>query len=271
MSSASVIIICKLIINIYYARITARVRCLWILFGQYSFCINSLSRARRQPGNFASHERRAKLRRLHDPRSRGDLFHSLSLSSSSRLPLFYVSAIVIKSARRTGRGLLQLPSTPHCSFVGLSPMHSRSAAPVSSTASPFHPPVVRPSVSPSYPLLHRPSPVSPPLSVCHETRVKTYLVRFVRRRERKRRRRAGEEEKSRKEVAARGNESETHVTDPVFSSPLASRCPLGSSAARLSRRNCRDIEECHGGAEFIRGRTISLSYPRVAHRDPGQG
>lgn len=73
---------------------------------------------------------------------------SLFISFSIRLPLFYVSAIVIKSARRTGRGLLQLPSTPHCFSNRLFPMHSRSATLVSPTVSPSPLLVVRPSVSP---------------------------------------------------------------------------------------------------------------------------
>lgn len=43
---------------------------------------------------------------IHD---RARISLSLSLLFSIYLPLFYVSAIVIKSVRRTGRGLLQLP------------------------------------------------------------------------------------------------------------------------------------------------------------------
>lgn len=83
-----------------------------------------------QPANlpFASRERRVKLQRLHDPRYRHRVSLSLSLTfpplrsclvavavrqhPSSSLLRLIVPAIVIKSARRTGRGSLQVPSIP---------------------------------------------------------------------------------------------------------------------------------------------------------------
>lgn len=111
---------------------------------------------------------------------------SLSLSfflcvpSSIRLLLFYLSTvptIVIKSARRTGRGLLQLPSNPYCPSVHLPPMDSGSFSLPSLSSS-----LISPLYAPLY-LPYALTPFSPPLSVCHELHVKTYLVSFAQWRE----------------------------------------------------------------------------------------
>lgn len=95
--------------NIYYAHITAR--CLYI----YIYIVRPMSFPRKfanvailavSRSRLAGEGRSFNVCMIHD---RTQI--SLTLSSSSRLPLFYVSAIVIKSAGRTGRGLLQLLST----------------------------------------------------------------------------------------------------------------------------------------------------------------
>lgn len=110
---------------------------------------------------------------------------SLSLSippyilSTIHLLLFYVSLliIVVKSARRTGRGLLQLPFNPYCSLgPSCSNRPSFPSLAISPIVSPF--PCVRSSLSP-----YRLTPFSPPLSVCHEMHVRTYLVSFPQRKE----------------------------------------------------------------------------------------
>lgn len=91
---------------------------------------------------------------------------------SSSLLRLTVPAIVIKSARRTGRGSLRLPSTPHCSLYS-SPSIALAV---------HRPRCTRPAVSLLRVTLSAqpPSRCAPPLSVCHEMHIKTYLVRFAR-------------------------------------------------------------------------------------------
>lgn len=207
--------------------------------------------------------RRAKLRRLHDPCARISFsLYFIQHPSSSLLRLSHRHKV--SQAHRTRFAATTLhpalflhPSLPNALAVRHPRFSYRSSIPPSSST-PLCITLTR------YPLFRRPFPrVSPPLSVCHETRVKTYLVRF---RAKEGGKREWERKRGRKRGSRAGWKRDARNRPRIFI-PLASRCPLGSPAAPVLLqelpRHRREPRWCR-----VR-RTISLFYPGVAHRDPG--
>jgi len=201
-------------------------------------------------------------------RDRAQLARSLSLSLSSSLLRLAVPAIVVKSARRTGRGLLQLPSMPL--VVRLPPMLTVHRSPS----------LTLPCPSTRIPHRYALPPLPRHCPVCHEMHVKTYLVRFPRG--------GGEGGRVRTERTCRDDERERErerrtQRGPRIFAPSLSSPPLTAASSRhfplysavhgfsLSRRNHRDIGEKgeKGGRRTprqSRAWAISLFRPRVYNR-----